>query len=151
MLLGGREMLWRMIFRIWASFNAKRSVVRIPDLDPKYKIAVFCQSRDHCLVDLLYRLQEGRRPVDINCVISNHNRASKNHAIRFLRTIRFFSQNVFYLIYMFSFLVHLLRISHIYLLNSNFPSGTVEIYINLTCIIIELVSWVCHRASTILL
>ncbi|KAH7659402.1 Formyltetrahydrofolate deformylase protein [Dioscorea alata] len=67
-------------------FNAERSVVRVPDLDPNYKIAVFASKQDHCLVDLLYRWQEGRLPVDINCVISNHDRASNNHVIRFLES-----------------------------------------------------------------
>ncbi|KAM0934296.1 putative formyltetrahydrofolate deformylase [Dioscorea sansibarensis] len=68
-------------------FNAERSVVRVPDLDPKYKIAVFASKQDHCLVDLLYRWQEGRLPVDINCVIRcNHNRASNNHVIHFLES-----------------------------------------------------------------
>ncbi|OAY71570.1 Formyltetrahydrofolate deformylase 2, mitochondrial [Ananas comosus] len=65
-------------------FSAKKSVVRVPDLDPKYKIAVLTSRLDHCLVDLLHRWQEGRLPVDISCIISNHNRAPNTHVIRFL-------------------------------------------------------------------
>ena len=80
------------------TFKAIRSVVRVPALDPKYKIAVlaskqvciitlvscllfskkFCTGvnilffillQDHCLVDLLHGWQDGRLPVDITCVI----------------------------------------------------------------------------------
>ncbi|RWR89790.1 formyltetrahydrofolate deformylase 1, mitochondrial isoform X1 [Cinnamomum micranthum f. kanehirae] len=65
-------------------FNAQRSTVRVPDLDPKYKIAVLASKQDHCLVDLLYGWQEGKLPVDITCVISNHERAPNTHVIRFL-------------------------------------------------------------------
>ncbi|KAK7330778.1 hypothetical protein VNO77_24978 [Canavalia gladiata] len=66
------------------TFNAVRSVVRVPDLDPKYKIAVLASKQDHCLVDLLHGWQDGRLPVDITCVISNHHRDSNTHVIRFL-------------------------------------------------------------------
>ncbi|KAH1202247.1 Formyltetrahydrofolate deformylase 2, mitochondrial [Glycine max] len=52
------------------TFNAIRSVVRVPALDPKYKIAVLASKQDHCLVDLLHGWQDGRLPVDITCVIS---------------------------------------------------------------------------------
>ncbi|XP_008802794.2 formyltetrahydrofolate deformylase 1, mitochondrial-like isoform X1 [Phoenix dactylifera] len=65
-------------------FNAERSVVRVPYLDPKYKIAVLASKQDHCLFDLLHRWQEGRLPVDISCVISNHVRSPNTHVIRFL-------------------------------------------------------------------
>jgi formyltetrahydrofolate deformylase len=37
------------------------------------------------LFDLLYRWQEGRLPVDIDCVISNHDRPQDNHVRRFLQ------------------------------------------------------------------
>ncbi|XP_072062909.1 formyltetrahydrofolate deformylase 1, mitochondrial-like [Arachis hypogaea] len=53
------------------TFNAMRSVVRVPALDPKYKIAVLASKQDHCLVDLLHGWQDGRLPVDITCVIRN--------------------------------------------------------------------------------
>lgn len=66
-------------------FNAMRSVVRVPALDPKYKIAVLASKQDHCLVDLLHGWQDGRLPVDITCVISNHERGSDTHVIRFLQ------------------------------------------------------------------
>ncbi|KAF3448314.1 hypothetical protein FNV43_RR09027 [Rhamnella rubrinervis] len=65
-------------------FNAMRSVVRVPSQDLKYKIAVFASKQDHCLVDLLHQWQDGRLPVDITCVISNHDRAPNTHVIRFL-------------------------------------------------------------------
>ncbi|KAK2413189.1 formyltetrahydrofolate deformylase 1, mitochondrial [Trifolium repens] len=66
------------------TFNATRSVVRVPALDPKYKIVVLASKQDHCLVDLLHGWQDGRLPVDITCVISNHHRDSNTHVIRFL-------------------------------------------------------------------
>ncbi|XP_017422919.1 formyltetrahydrofolate deformylase 1, mitochondrial isoform X2 [Vigna angularis] len=66
------------------TFSAIRSVVRVPALDPKYKIAVLASKQDHCLVDLLHGWQDGRFPVDITCVISNHYRGSNTHVIRFL-------------------------------------------------------------------
>ncbi|KAI8554332.1 hypothetical protein RHMOL_Rhmol05G0090400 [Rhododendron molle] len=65
-------------------FNAMRSVVRVPALDPKYKISVLASKQDHCLVDLLHGWQDGRLPVDITCIISNHERGSDTHVIRFL-------------------------------------------------------------------
>ncbi|PSS04043.1 Formyltetrahydrofolate deformylase [Actinidia chinensis var. chinensis] len=66
------------------TFNAMRSVVRVPALDPKYKIAVLASKQDHCLVDLLHSWQDGRLPVDITCIISNHNRGPNTHVTRFL-------------------------------------------------------------------
>lgn len=68
-------------------FNAMRSIVRVPDRDPKYKIAVLASKQDHCLVDLLHGWQDGRLPVDITCVISNHDRGSNTHVIRFLERL----------------------------------------------------------------
>ncbi|XP_043698181.1 formyltetrahydrofolate deformylase 1, mitochondrial-like [Telopea speciosissima] len=65
-------------------FNAMKSVVRVPKFDPKYKIAVLASKQDHCLVDLLHAWQDGRLPVDITCVISNHDRGPNTHVIRFL-------------------------------------------------------------------
>ncbi|KAK6935160.1 Formyl transferase, N-terminal [Dillenia turbinata] len=65
-------------------FNAMRSVVRVPVMDPKYKIAILASRQDHCLVDLLHQWQDGRLPVDITCVISNHERGSNTHVLRFL-------------------------------------------------------------------
>ncbi|XP_010258870.1 PREDICTED: formyltetrahydrofolate deformylase 1, mitochondrial isoform X2 [Nelumbo nucifera] len=71
-------------FKISKLFNAMRSVVRVPDLDPKYKVAVLASKQDHCLVDLLHEWQDGKLPLDITCVISNHNRGPDTHVIRFL-------------------------------------------------------------------
>ncbi|GAB2212592.1 hypothetical protein Droror1_Dr00020568 [Drosera rotundifolia] len=70
--------------KIAKTFNAMRSVVRVPCLDQKYKIAVLASRQDHCLVDLLHGWQDGRLPVDVTCVISNHDRGSNTHVIRFL-------------------------------------------------------------------
>uniref|UniRef100_A0A7C8YPI3 Formyltetrahydrofolate deformylase n=1 Tax=Opuntia streptacantha TaxID=393608 RepID=A0A7C8YPI3_OPUST len=70
--------------KIGKMFNAMRSVVRVPDLDPKYKIAVFASKQDHCLVDLLHAWQDGRLPVEITRVISNHERGPDTHVMRFL-------------------------------------------------------------------
>ncbi|KAJ1693804.1 hypothetical protein LUZ63_010502 [Rhynchospora breviuscula] len=79
-----RDVLESDFQKIAKHFNAERSIVRVPDLDPRYKIAVLASKQDHCLVDLLHRWQEGRLPVDINCIISNHPRTSNTHVIRFL-------------------------------------------------------------------
>lgn len=65
-------------------FNAMKSVVRVPALEPKYKIAVLASKQDHCLADLLHGWQDGRLPVDITCIISNHDRGPNTHVIRFL-------------------------------------------------------------------
>ncbi|XP_047342701.1 formyltetrahydrofolate deformylase 1, mitochondrial-like isoform X2 [Impatiens glandulifera] len=65
-------------------FNAMRSVVRVPSLDPKYRIAVLASKQDHCLVDLLHGWQDGKLPVEIICVISNHERGPNTHVARFL-------------------------------------------------------------------
>ncbi|CAN1258983.1 Formyltetrahydrofolate deformylase 1, mitochondrial [Linum perenne] len=68
------------------TFNAARSVVRVPDLDPKYKIAILAskQASEHCLTDMLHVWQAGKLPVEIVCVISNHERGENTHVIRFL-------------------------------------------------------------------
>ncbi|KAL3647295.1 Formyltetrahydrofolate deformylase 1, mitochondrial [Castilleja foliolosa] len=66
------------------TFNALKSVVRVPSLDPKYNIAVFASKQDHCLVDLLHGWQDRRLPVNITAVISNHDRGPNTHVMRFL-------------------------------------------------------------------
>ncbi|OIW10844.1 hypothetical protein TanjilG_27790 [Lupinus angustifolius] len=66
------------------TFNAMRSVVRVPALDPKYKIAVLASKQNHCLVDTLHGWQDGKLPVDITCVISNHDKDSKTNVMPFL-------------------------------------------------------------------
>ncbi|KAK8447058.1 hypothetical protein SEVIR_9G581500v4 [Setaria viridis] len=80
-----RDDLRKDFLNLSCCFGAQRSTVRVPDLDPKYKIAVLASKQDHCLFDLLHRWQEGRLPVDINCVISNHDRPQDNHVRRFLQ------------------------------------------------------------------
>ncbi|CAB78739.1 formyltransferase purU homolog [Arabidopsis thaliana] len=75
-------------------FSALSSVVRVPSLDPKYKIALLLSKQDHCLVEMLHKWQDGKLPVDITCVISdsgifgvfsNHERAPNTHVMRFLQ------------------------------------------------------------------
>ncbi|XP_057518712.1 formyltetrahydrofolate deformylase 2, mitochondrial-like [Amaranthus tricolor] len=83
-----REQMDEDFFKISEMFNALKSVVRVPDLDPKYKIAVFASKQDHCLVDLLHAWQDGRLPVDITRVISNHHRHPDSHVMRFLERQR---------------------------------------------------------------
>ncbi|XP_076954904.1 formyltetrahydrofolate deformylase 1, mitochondrial-like isoform X3 [Bidens hawaiensis] len=72
------------ILNLAKKFNAKRSVVRVPSIDPKYKIAVLASKQDHCLVDLLLAWQDGKLPIDISSVISNHDRLPNSHVMRFL-------------------------------------------------------------------
>ncbi|KAJ8436321.1 hypothetical protein Cgig2_005245 [Carnegiea gigantea] len=79
-----REQIAEDFLTLAKTFNALRSIVRVPNLDPKYKIAVLASKQDHCLVDLLHAWQNGRLPVDITCVISNHDRGPDTHVIRFL-------------------------------------------------------------------
>ncbi|XP_038688084.1 formyltetrahydrofolate deformylase 1, mitochondrial-like [Tripterygium wilfordii] len=79
-----RDQMDEDFFKLAKMFNAMKSVVRVPDLDPKYKIAVLASKQEHCLVDLLHGWQDGRLPVDITRVISNHDRAPNTHVIRFL-------------------------------------------------------------------
>ncbi|WOL05642.1 formyltetrahydrofolate deformylase 1, mitochondrial-like isoform X1 [Canna indica] len=79
-----RDVVDKDFLKLSKMFNAEKSVVRVPDLDPKYKIAVLASKQEHCLVDLLYRWQEGKLPVDISCVISNHQRAPDTHVIHCL-------------------------------------------------------------------
>ncbi|XP_059442980.1 formyltetrahydrofolate deformylase 1, mitochondrial-like [Corylus avellana] len=79
-----REQMDEDFIKLSKIFNATRSVVRVPNKDSKYKIAVLTSKQDHCLVDLLHGTQDGRLPVDITCVISNHDRGSNTHVIRFL-------------------------------------------------------------------
>lgn len=83
-----REQIAEDFLTLAKTFNALRSVVRVPNLDPKYKIAVLASKQDHCLVDLLHAWQNGRLPVDITCVISNHDRGPDTHVIRFLERHR---------------------------------------------------------------
>ncbi|GAV72830.1 Formyl_trans_N domain-containing protein [Cephalotus follicularis] len=79
-----RQQMDEDFFKLSRRFNAMKSVVRVPDVDPKYKIAVLVSKQDHCLVDLLHGWQDGRLPVHITCVISNHDRVPNTHVIRFL-------------------------------------------------------------------
>ncbi|KAM7255984.1 hypothetical protein ACFE04_011725 [Oxalis oulophora] len=80
-----REQISEDFNKLAMKFNAMRSVVRVPDLDPKYKIAVLASKQEHCLVDLLHKWQDDKLPLDIACVISNHDRDPNTHVIRFLQ------------------------------------------------------------------
>lgn len=71
--------------KISKTYNAVRSILKVPALDPKYKIAVLASNQDHCLIDSLHGWQDGRLPVDITCVISNHDRGPESEVIRFLQ------------------------------------------------------------------
>ncbi|KAF2313104.1 hypothetical protein GH714_009283 [Hevea brasiliensis] len=53
-------------------FNAKTFVVRVPDLDPKFKVAVLVSKQEHCLTDLLHRWPDGRFPMAITCILSGY-------------------------------------------------------------------------------
>lgn len=79
-----REQLDEDFSKLAKMFNAMRSVVRVPTLDPKYKIGVLASKQDHCLVDLLHAWQDSKLPVDITAVISNHDRGPDTHVMRFL-------------------------------------------------------------------
>ncbi|KAG4156262.1 hypothetical protein ERO13_D03G163400v2 [Gossypium hirsutum] len=79
-----RKQMDEYFLKLSNMFSAIRSVARVPALDPKFKIAVLASKQDHCLVDLLYGWQEGRLPVDITCVISNHHRGPNNNVMHFL-------------------------------------------------------------------
>ncbi|KAL0329484.1 UNVERIFIED_CONTAM: Formyltetrahydrofolate deformylase 1, mitochondrial [Sesamum radiatum] len=79
-----REQMDDDFSRLSKIFSAMRSVVRVPSLDPKYKIAVLASKQDHCLVDLLHGWQDRRLPVNITAVISNHDRGPNTHVMRFL-------------------------------------------------------------------
>ncbi|GLU05561.1 hypothetical protein SLE2022_226580 [Rubroshorea leprosula] len=79
-----REKMNEDFLKLSKMFNATRSVVRVPDLDPKFKIAILASKQDHCLVELLHGWQDGKLPVDITCVISNHDRGPNTHVSRFL-------------------------------------------------------------------
>ncbi|KAI3823803.1 hypothetical protein L1987_05245 [Smallanthus sonchifolius] len=72
------------ILNLSKKFNANKSVVRVPSVDPKYKIAIFTSKQDHCLVDLLLAWQDGKLPIDISSIISNHDRLPNSHVMRFL-------------------------------------------------------------------
>ncbi|XP_009761137.1 formyltetrahydrofolate deformylase 1, mitochondrial [Nicotiana tabacum] len=79
-----REQMDADFSKLAKMFNAMKSVVRVPDIDPKYKIAVLASKQEHCLVDLLHGWQDGRLPIHITSVISNHERGPNTHVIRFL-------------------------------------------------------------------
>ncbi|EPS70969.1 hypothetical protein M569_03789, partial [Genlisea aurea] len=71
-------------FKLSQMFSSFRSVVRVPNHDPKYRIAILASKQEHCLVDLLHGWQEGRFPFDIKAVVSNHERGPNTHVVRFL-------------------------------------------------------------------
>ncbi len=46
-------------------------------LNKKVKVLVMVSRLDHCLVDLLYRARTGELPVEINLIVSNHQKAER--------------------------------------------------------------------------
>lgn len=79
-----RDVMDEDFLRLKHAFKAKQSVVRVVERDPPLKIAVLVSWKDHCLVDLLHQWQEGKIPVQIVCIMSNHMREEDTHVIRFL-------------------------------------------------------------------
>eukprot|EP00250_Pteridium_aquilinum_P012980 c21059_g3_i1 orf=701-1561(+) len=79
-----RDVMDEDFLRLKNTFKAKYSMVRVPERDPLLKIAVLVSWKDHCLVDLLHLWQEGKIPVQILCIISNHVREENTHVTRFL-------------------------------------------------------------------
>ncbi|KAI5079366.1 hypothetical protein GOP47_0004845 [Adiantum capillus-veneris] len=79
-----RDVMDEDFMKLKKDFAAKHSIVRVLESDPPLKIAILVSWKDHCLVDLLHLWQEGKVPVQIMCVISNHVREEDTHVIRFL-------------------------------------------------------------------
>ncbi|KAL7605020.1 hypothetical protein Lser_V15G17406 [Lactuca serriola] len=79
-----RKQMNKDLLNLSKMFNAVKSLVRVPSVDPKYKIALLASKQDHCLVDLLHAWQDGKLPVQISSVISNHDRVGNTHVMRFL-------------------------------------------------------------------
>lgn len=79
-----REVMEEDFMKLKEAFKAKYSVVRVPEVDPPLKTAVLVSWKDPCLVDLLHLWQEGKIPVQLLCIISNHVREDNTHVIRFL-------------------------------------------------------------------
>eukprot|EP00252_Welwitschia_mirabilis_P020616 TRINITY_DN5088_c0_g1_i1.p1 TRINITY_DN5088_c0_g1~~TRINITY_DN5088_c0_g1_i1.p1 ORF type:complete len:326 (-),score=61.23 TRINITY_DN5088_c0_g1_i1:60-1037(-) len=79
-----REAMDKDFKKLANAFQAHVCSLRVPNIDPKFKIAILVSRQDHCLIDLLYAWQQGRLPVEILCVVSNHNREPNAHILRFL-------------------------------------------------------------------
>lgn len=59
---------------IAAAFNMD---YQICDLSKPVRITIMVSKFDHCLNDLLYRWRTGALPIDITCIISNHEDAKR--------------------------------------------------------------------------
>lgn len=64
--------------------ESARNRPQIQDCCPSFTTEQLLNGQEHCLVDLLHGWQEGKIPVEITRVISNHNREQNTHIIRFL-------------------------------------------------------------------
>ena len=67
-----------------AEFGASRSLLRVPQTDPRPRMGVMVSHIDHCLTELLHRWEGGELNVDLACVISNHQRERNTYVMRFL-------------------------------------------------------------------
>ncbi|KAI5062013.1 hypothetical protein GOP47_0022552 [Adiantum capillus-veneris] len=79
-----RDVMDEDFMKLKKDFSAKRSIVRVPESEPPLKIAILVSRKDPCLVDSLHLWQEGKVPVHIMCVVSNHVREENTHVMRFL-------------------------------------------------------------------
>eukprot|EP00850_Spirogloea_muscicola_P019791 SM000199S05418 [mRNA] locus=s199:165505:167985:+ [translate_table: standard] len=71
--------------RLAKELDATKYTLSVSGQTPPMRMAILASWQDHCLVDLLYRWQEGALPVDIACVVSNHDRGPSTHVVRFLQ------------------------------------------------------------------
>jgi formyltetrahydrofolate deformylase len=84
--------------------GATRSMVRVPQVDPRRRMGILVSQFDHCLTELLHRWEGGELDVDLTCVVrrgwralvaapvahtrsalcSNHQRERNTYVSRFL-------------------------------------------------------------------
>lgn len=64
-----RPEIERMIAELAAPFGMEWS---LHDASQRKRVAIFVSQYDHCLLDLLWRVQRGDLDIDIVCVVSNH-------------------------------------------------------------------------------
>jgi formyltetrahydrofolate deformylase len=65
-----REELERRLAALAATLNAAWQIHYGTD---RLRMAIAVSKYDHCLLDLLYRIRTGELPVDVPCVVSNHD------------------------------------------------------------------------------
>lgn len=64
-----RPEIEQMIAELAAPFGMEWS---LHDASQRKRVAIFVSQYDHCLLDLLWRVQRGDLDIDIVCVVSNH-------------------------------------------------------------------------------